>query len=168
MPKYVYWIGGILFFGAIVNAVQQGPNAGNSPTSTAAPQKLKSPMDDMRQRVAADKQASEDLKRLEKLDFNAFCAKELPKLRTKISSAQAEAIQFASLAHSVLPSDWESVKKKTVGVGTSSCAAIAAWGRPEKINTTSHSNFTREQWVYSSGNYLYIEDEKVRSMQTSR
>lgn len=34
----------------------------------------------------------------------------------------------------------------------------SSWGKPQKVNTTTTSLGTREQWVYGNGNYLYFEN----------
>lgn len=41
------------------------------------------------------------------------------------------------------------------------------WGKPQSVNSTTTSNGTREQWVYSSG-YLYVENGRVVAIQETR
>jgi len=62
------------------------------------------------------------------------------------------------------------VAKKAVFVGMTRDQAIAAWGKPYKINSTSYSHVENEQWVMSEyGNdYLYFEDGILTAVQTSR
>lgn len=44
------------------------------------------------------------------------------------------------------------------------------WGRPDKVNKTTHSNGVREQWIYTDVNgmgirYLYFQDGVLTSIQ---
>jgi hypothetical protein len=39
------------------------------------------------------------------------------------------------------------------------------WGKPEKINRSTGSYGVHEQWVYGSGNYIYLENGAVSSIQ---
>jgi hypothetical protein len=41
------------------------------------------------------------------------------------------------------------------------------WGPPDQINRTVTSNGNREQWVYGVGQYLYFENGRLVSIQTS-
>lgn len=41
----------------------------------------------------------------------------------------------------------------------------SSWGRPEHVNRSIYSWGTTEQWVYSSGNYLYFDGEKLTVIQ---
>jgi hypothetical protein len=41
----------------------------------------------------------------------------------------------------------------------------SSWGKPQKINTTTNSYGTREQWVYGNRNYLYFENDILVSIQ---
>lgn len=40
-----------------------------------------------------------------------------------------------------------------------------SWGKPNKINTTTNQNGSREQWVYGDGNYLYFTNGVLTSIQ---
>jgi|GEM_PF-2584465 len=53
-----------------------------------------------------------------------------------------------------------------VSVGMSKKMAIAAWGRPRDVNTTSGQNYKREQWVYNMKTYLYFDEtDKIVTIQ---
>lgn len=41
----------------------------------------------------------------------------------------------------------------------------SAWGKPEDINTTITKYGTHEQWVYSHGRYVYLDDGVVSAVQ---
>lgn len=43
-------------------------------------------------------------------------------------------------------------------------ASNTMWGRPESINRTETRYGTREQWVYSGGRYLYLENGRVTAI----
>lgn len=47
-------------------------------------------------------------------------------------------------------------------------ARESTWGKPESINTTTSHSGTREQWVYSNGNYLYFENGVLTTIQERR
>lgn len=62
-----------------------------------------------------------------------------------------------------------SKKKEGVAIGMSQGDVLASsWGRPERIHKSVYSFGTHEQWVYGSGHYLYFENGKLASIQTSR
>jgi hypothetical protein len=44
----------------------------------------------------------------------------------------------------------------------------STWGSPEKINKTTMSNGTSEQWVYSIDKYIYFENGKVSAIQEGK
>jgi hypothetical protein len=61
-------------------------------------------------------------------------------------------------------------KRKTgVSVGmTPEDALASSWGKPERINRTTNSRGTSEQWVYPGGEYLYFDNDVLTSISTSR
>lgn len=60
--------------------------------------------------------------------------------------------------------DIHSITDRKIHLGMTPCMAVAAWGRPEKINRSVGSFGTHEQWVYQD-NYLYFEDGILTSWQ---
>lgn len=57
-------------------------------------------------------------------------------------------------------------KNEGVNIGMSKEDVLASsWGKPERINTTTTANTTREQWVYGGRNYLYFEGNKLVTIQ---
>lgn len=58
-------------------------------------------------------------------------------------------------------------KKEGVSIGMSAeRVLLSSWGKPEKINRTTHKFGEREQWVYGSGNYLYFRNGILDSIST--
>ncbi len=57
-------------------------------------------------------------------------------------------------------------RKGGVSVGmTAAQARASCWGSPRSINKTTIAAGTREQWVYGGGNYVYINNGVVTSIQ---
>lgn len=57
-------------------------------------------------------------------------------------------------------------KKEGVSIGMTKERVIqSSWGKPEKINSTTSLNGTREQWVYRGHNYLYFQDGILTTIQ---
>ncbi len=59
---------------------------------------------------------------------------------------------------------WEAIKSQTVYVGMDEEMAEMSWGKPKRINTTTYSWGTFEQWCYYSS-YLYFENGILNSWQ---
>jgi hypothetical protein len=55
-----------------------------------------------------------------------------------------------------------------VWIGMTTDMAKLSWGRPLTINSTIGSWGVREQWVYGGGEYLYFDNGKLTTWQTSR
>jgi hypothetical protein len=123
----------------------------------------------MQKRIQADSEAQKYFNRLAQMKQEAFCATELPKLRGgAISSTSKDALMLASMSFGLLDEDFEAVANKSVRVGLASCAVLASWGKPIRINTTHNQDARMEQWVYGSRTYLYVSDGRVKAAQTSR
>jgi hypothetical protein len=43
----------------------------------------------------------------------------------------------------------------------------SCWGEPKTVNQTLTAHGKHEQWVYGSGQYLYLDDGVLTSIQTS-
>jgi hypothetical protein len=61
----------------------------------------------------------------------------------------------------------QSILERKVMRGMTAEQARLAWGKPSNINSNVGSWGTHEQWVYDGGNYLYFENGKLTSWQTS-
>lgn len=58
----------------------------------------------------------------------------------------------------------DTIADKKVKIGMNTEQAAAGWGKPNDINRTTNSYGVREQWVYSSGSYLYFDDGVLTSI----
>lgn len=67
--------------------------------------------------------------------------------------------------------EWDLVAEQKVQVGMSACGAVASWGKPSTVNTTSTRYGARHQWVYRRGyygtstSYLYFEKGRLTAIQ---
>ena len=62
----------------------------------------------------------------------------------------------------------ERKKQQGVSIGMTKQEVLDSnWGEPERINKSTYSWGTKEQWVYPNYNYLYFENDKLTSIQTS-
>ena len=63
------------------------------------------------------------------------------------------------------------ISNREVAVGMTGAEVLRSWGRPSKVNTSVGSYGKHEQWVYRHGGgaaqYVYLENGRVRSMQTT-
>lgn len=46
-------------------------------------------------------------------------------------------------------------------------ALSSCWGKPSRVNETLNASGKHEQWVYEGG-YLYFDDGRLTSIQTTR
>lgn len=56
-------------------------------------------------------------------------------------------------------------KEPYIGMSAYDAEYNSTWGSPQDKNITETQYGSREQWVYGSGRYLYIEDDEVVSIQ---
>lgn len=56
------------------------------------------------------------------------------------------------------------IKRKVV-IGWSKTMCKESWGEPDHINTDTYSWGVKEQWCYSSGDYLYFTNGKLTAIQ---
>ena len=52
-----------------------------------------------------------------------------------------------------------------VGMTASEVLTKTSWGKPSRVNRTTTSNGTREQWVYFGQNYLYFNNNILTAVQ---
>ena len=83
-----------------------------------------------------------------------------------LKSLTRRAVREACVKHD----DWDietcrAMDEKKVAIGMTAEQARLAWGKPGDVNSTITSYGRSEQWVYD-GNYIYVENGKVTSMQT--
>lgn len=162
------WIfGGFLIF---VVARCSLDSANDPPTRPAASSSITTPS---AHTLAApptppDPKYVKELVRIENLSSEDFCIKELRKLRGKKGAPPQpwfDALAKAGRAHGITGDALVSIQAGGVVPGMNRCGALAAWGRPQKVNTTTTTHSTNEQWVYGNGNYLYFKNEILTSVQ---
>jgi hypothetical protein len=84
--------------------------------------------------------------------------------KTKLTwEGENQTINFA-LAAKMTRDDRCCVEGK-VHVGMPESMARIAWGDPETIHSTTTAYGRHEQWCYSWGNYIYVEEGRVTSIQ---
>lgn len=62
------------------------------------------------------------------------------------------------------PDDYVEPQEPEIGM-TAEEVKYSTWGKPTKINKTTTKYGVHEQWVYSSGKYIYFDDGVVTSIQ---
>ena len=60
---------------------------------------------------------------------------------------------------------WNLILNGKMKIGMTKEMAKLSWGEPKKINETIMKNSKSEQWVYSSGNYLYFTNNILTAIQ---
>ena len=71
-----------------------------------------------------------------------------------------------------IPESWPpairvAIQKQDVAIGMTAEQVRLSWGQPKNVNTTVTEAGRTEQWVYS-GQYVYLDNGSVESIQTSR
>ena len=61
--------------------------------------------------------------------------------------------------------DEEEKEEPYIGMSAYDVEYNSTWGSPQDKNITETQYGSREQWVYGSGRYLYIEDDEVVAIQ---
>jgi hypothetical protein len=91
-------------------------------------------------------------------------ARDYPDVGAKYS-AQAEGL-IAAAEKQEKEAERRQRRKEGVTLGMTEEEVLASsWGRPERVNRTTTSRGTREQWVYGIGNYLYFENGILTAIQ---
>ena len=62
----------------------------------------------------------------------------------------------------------EMIKQRKIKLGMSEQQLSLSWGRPHRINKSVGSFGAHEQWVYGSEQYVYMQNGKLTSFQSSR
>lgn len=57
---------------------------------------------------------------------------------------------------------------KSIRLGMTADQVRSSWGNPRSINATITARGKHEQWVYGIGQYVYLTDGVVTTIQTSR
>ncbi|WP_226669006.1 hypothetical protein [Microbulbifer aggregans] len=61
--------------------------------------------------------------------------------------------------------DLEKMRSGKVWIGATSNQVLLSWGSPVDVNTSLTQSAKREQWVYGSGNYVYLTNGVVSGIQ---
>jgi hypothetical protein len=59
----------------------------------------------------------------------------------------------------------EAILARKIYIGMTREMVLDSWGKPDDINKTTHSFGVHEQWVYGIGQYVYLEDGIVTTIQ---
>ena len=62
----------------------------------------------------------------------------------------------------------ETIKLRKIKLGMSEQQLLLSWGKPERINKTVGPSGVHEQWVYGLGQYVFMQNGKLTSFQSSR
>ena len=92
-----------------------------------------------------------------------YVEKEQRSKQEKDNAGQAE--RLARLTKKYGSRDAERILKQLVWMGMTADQLTESWGKPQDINTTTTIGGTREQWVYSIRQYVYLEDGRVTAWQ---
>lgn len=76
-----------------------------------------------------------------------------------------EATRLSELSKKYGTQNAKLIMQKKVQIGWREELCIESWGKPLKINKTTSSSGVHEQWVYSSGCYLYFDNGILTSIQ---
>ena len=99
-----------------------------------------------------------------KNEFEAVADPEFMKLWQQVFDADDKATKARLAKQDVI--DKKEAKKLGVSLGMTREQVIgSSWGRPQQVNTTTGRHGSREQWVYSSRNYLYFENGVLTTIQ---
>lgn len=84
------------------------------------------------------------------------------KAEKRVADAQAHTKEvlhdMGQQAHQQFEANSRLASQHKVRVGMSDDQCRIAWGEPERVNRTTDANGEHEQWVYRSGNALYLTD----------
>ena len=101
-------------------------------------------------------------------------AREEAKRKAAEARAEAEmqrAMRDAERTKKALQADWArrtNLPGPAIGMTPEQVVSGTSWGRPARVIRTVTKQGATEQWVYSSGNYLYFVDGKVDAIQSVR
>jgi hypothetical protein len=111
-------------------------------------------------------QVIEDLNRIEDHE-RALQRQREASTRQREANAREHARRTAIQAKGWSASVTEAVIQRQVALGMTPEQVREAWGPPQRINRTLTRAGEHQQWVYGSGQYLYFEDGRLSSIQTS-
>jgi hypothetical protein len=94
-----------------------------------------------------------------------------PRHQVRAATRIAAANRLARRRRDALSQGWSAATADLVAagqivVGMTPAMVRMSWGAPEHVNATTTGGGSREQWVYGSGYYVYLEGGRVTSIQT--
>lgn len=90
-------------------------------------------------------------------------------LAVRESARQLEAKRVASIrAMGWTSTRTQQVIDRKIAIGMTAQMVRFSWGEPEHVNTTLTAAGRREQWVYADRSYVYLDNDRVTSIQTQR
>lgn len=113
-------------------------------------------------------EVKKEITRLTALSIQDFCVKELRKFGNKKAArtpAWEEAATTLMVAYAVSTEHLEAIKRGSAVIGMSKCGALASWGKPQNVNTTTTKYGTHEQWAYGGHNFLYFDNDRLTTIQ---
>ncbi|HEV7485742.1 MAG TPA: hypothetical protein VGQ65_08665 [Thermoanaerobaculia bacterium] len=63
------------------------------------------------------------------------------------------------------PRVWKAIADEKIFIGMSTAQLRMSWGDPSAVNRTSTKGTSSEQWVYGTGNYVYVRNGVVTTIQ---
>lgn len=118
--------------------------------------------------AGADLKEKRDLIKKDSLDKVRITETKLRKEQLKLRKAENEKIRIARRERLIKKygKDYgETIADNKVRIGMTKQMCEDSWGKPKSINRTTNTYGTSEQWIYGSGNYLYFDNNKLKSIQ---
>lgn len=84
--------------------------------------------------------------------------------RRRVAETEQRRATYAKLGWSA--HDIDNILQRKVTIGMTSSMVTAAWGKPTEVNRTVTAASNSEQWVYGSGDYVYVENGRVTAIQS--
>jgi len=102
---------------------------------------------------------------LQARDPEDFCSNELSTLKgnSKISDEERRIVNILAPSYSISTKDLEDLKKSTIRIGMSKCAAIALWGKATKKKLETNAAGKTEILYYGANKALTVKDGRLIS-----
>lgn len=122
------------------------------------------------ERRAQAKAAASKKRYAEAKELLEYCLPKLQRDSAGLKEYQAYALSNDKVVEAArvafLKAEKARKKKQGVVLGMSEQDVLdSSWGRPERVNRTTNTYGTREQWVYGGRNYLYFKNGELVSIQ---
>ena len=100
------------------------------------------------------------------IDYNGKFSDKIAKFREKVL-AENEVVQKNIKEDHQKYEEEQKLRDSKIYIGDTGFKVLNIMGEPIRKNITTTAHGTREQWVYGSGTYIYLENGTVTSWQTS-